>query len=327
MLASTSLGLIATKSTVAQPPPPEDYEKPSPSVRTADVEMSAGYGRAVAEDYQVLPSGQELSTQLRFITADASLGAAPVKFSDVALFDLGFNAAVGKKLAINASIVALPKQPSFTDELVWQGASIGLRGQIAKRYALGVQGSGGPLLGVDGLWTNTSVFVQHKRRLSEVTAFDLSGGVDGSLLSPSRGKGGMLAEVSGHASVLVNVPNGVWGGWVGVGYAVPVYSHGNTIDSMAMSADPNAGAASMKLDPQPRLDFTIGSGVRIGDNWDMFAAFTIVDRGDISRAQTLLPMLDGGFDQKQFILGLSRRLDLKFGGKHKRAVSAPLQML
>jgi len=52
-----------------------------------------------------------------------------------------------------------------------------------------------------------------------------------------------------------------------------------------------------------------------------------VDRGDLSRAQTLLPMLDGGFDQKQFILGLSRRLDLKFGGKRSRAVSAPMLML
>ena len=63
------------------------------------------------------------------------------------------------------------------------------------------------------------------------------------------------------------------------------------------------------------------------NKWDMFAAFTIVDRGDLSRAQTLLPMLDGGFDQKQFILGLSRRLDLKFGGKRSRAVSAPMLML
>ena len=309
------------------PPPRHDIQEPR-AARTSAAESTGGYGRAVAEDYQVLASGQEFSTQLRFITADKSLGDRALKFSDLALFDIGANISLGRKLALSASIVTLPKQPSFTDARVFQGASIGLRGQIQPRYALGLTTSAGPLLGVAGVWTSSTLFVQHKRRLSEFTAFDLSGGIDNTMLSPSSRKGGMVLEVSGHASVLVNGPNGVWGGWIGVGYAVPVFSRGNTIDGLATSIDPTAMAASMNLDPKPRLDFTIGNGVRIGEKWDAFVNFSVVDRGDVGRAQTMLPLIDGGFDQRQIVLGLSRRLDFKFGNKKRsNGVTQPMMML
>lgn len=344
-----ALGILAPNSALAQPEPTEapsqvplpeqsdeEQVKPPPrheiqeprAAQTMDVERTGGYGRAVAEDYQVLGSGQELSTQLRFITADRSLGDRPLKFSDLALFDIGANISLSRKLALNASIVTLPKQPSYSDARIFQGASLGLRGQVRPRYALGINTSAGPLLGVAGVWTSSTLFVQHKRRLSEFTAFDLSGGLDNTLLSPSRGKGGLVLEVSGHASVLVNGPNGIWGGWVGVGYAVPVYSRGNTVDGLATSIDPMAMPASMKLDPKPRLDFTIGSGVRIGDKWDAYVNFSVVDRGDVGRAETMMPLIDGGFDQRQIVLGLSRRLDFKFGSKKKsNSISQPMMML
>ena len=356
ILTGTTLGalvFLAPKSALAQPEPtpseppllvpaaePEPPQKPSPpqlqtddmqaprAAQTIDVERTGGYGRGVAEDYQVLGSGQEFSTQLRFITADRSLGDRPLKFSDLALFDIGVNISLGRKLALNAAIVTLPKQPSYADARIFQGASLGLRGQVRPRYALGLNTSVGPLLGVAGVWTSSTLLVQHKRRLSEFTAFDLSGGLDNTLLSPSRGKGGLVLEISGHASVLVNVPNGIWGGWVGVGYAVPVFSRGNTVDGLATSIDPTATPASIKLDPKPRLDFTIGSGVRIGDKWDAFVNFSVVDRGDVGRAETMMPLIDGGFDQRQIVLGLSRRLDFKFGGKQRsHGVTQPMLLL
>lgn len=315
------------RAQVDVPPTRPDLVEPR-AAQSLEVERTGGYGRAVAEDYQVLGSGQEFSTQLRFITADRSLGDHPLMFSDLALFDIGANISLGHKLALNAALVTLPKQPSFTDARFFQGASLGLRGQLGPRYALGINTSVGPLLGVAGVWTSSTMFVQHKRRLSEFTAFDLSGGIDNTLLSPTSRNGGSVLEVSGHASVLVNGANGIWGGWVGVGYAVPVYSRGNTLDGLATSIDPSAMAASMKLDPQPRLDFTIGSGVRIGDKWDAFVNFSVVDRGDLTRAQTLLPLIDGGFDQRQIVLGLSRRLDFKFGNKKRsNGVTQPMMMM
>ncbi len=348
ILASAALGTLFTASAFAQPelepkplvaPPMEqdDEQERSPQPRhemvepramqTMDVE-GGGYGRAVAEDYQVLGTGQELSMQLRFITADKSLGNRALKFSDLALFDIGANISLSRKLAFNAIVSTLPKQPSFTDARIFQGASLGLRGQVRPRYALGLNVAAGPLLGVAGVWTTSTLFVKHKRRLSEFTAFDLSGGLDNTMLSPSNRKGGLVLEVSGHASVLVNIPNGIWGGWVGVGYALPVFSRGNTVDGLATSIDPTAMAASMKLDPQPRLDFTIGSGVRISETWDAFVSFSVVDRGDVARAQTLLPLIDGGFDQRQIVLGLSRRLDFKFGNKGRsNRITQPMLLL
>jgi hypothetical protein len=113
--------------------------------------------------------------------------------------------------------------------------------------------------------------------------------------------------------VLVRIPNGVWGGWMGAGYAVPVYHRGH---------DPISG---MPLDPQPRLDLDIGNAVQPADQWDLAVDLSIIDRGDLAMAATRLPILDGGFDQIQLMVGISRRIEL--GGERHRGISDPLIQL
>ena len=91
----------------------------------------------------------------------------------------------------------------------------------------------------------------------------------------------------------------MWGAWVGLGYAIPVISRGS---------DPTTGLA---VDPQPRLDFRIGTVWSVVKEWDLYAEFAVIDRGDMADPATRLPILDGGFDQQQVIFGVTRHIEGK----------------
>ena len=69
--------------------------------------------------------------------------------------------------------------------------------------------------------------------------------------------------------------------WVGLNYAIPLAKAGNL---------PNAPTA-IALRPSTRLDLQVGFVFRTGkdDDWDLFAYYTWLDRGEASRPETRLP--------------------------------------
>jgi len=267
----------------------------------APEDQSLASGRGVAEDYLVLPTGLELGGDLRTITADGGLGTGPLKLTDVGLVDASLEWAVHRHFEVDAAVSVLAKQPSDGDAATFQGGSLTLRRDLIARSALAITSSAEPLVGMHGLAYGAAAFATHKKQLNEIVSFSLALGGDAIFVRPT----GMtdtptVLEVAGHAAVLVRVPNdGVWGGWLGAGYALPVFHRG---------ADPVSG---MALDPQPRLDIDIGNGVRLSDDWDLTASLSIIDRGDLANSATRLPVLDGGFDQIQILVGVSRRFDSK----------------
>jgi hypothetical protein len=64
------------------------------------------------------------------------------------------------------------------------------------------------------------------------------------------------------------------------------------------------------FDPEVRVGLEVG-GVLSFDEWSVFSAYSFVDRGEIAEPQTTLPILDGGFDQRQLMLGVSYRFEPK----------------
>jgi hypothetical protein len=271
--------------------------------------------RHVAEDFMVLPDGVDLGARVRTITADDGLGVGKLKLTDVALFDVSMSWAIAKHFELDATGTILVKQPSTTDEDVAQSGSLALRRELPHRMAIAIGGSASALVNMHGDALGGSATLEHKHRLNEIVTFGLSLGADAiAIRSPNAiaARGGgvdaqpWLAEVGGHASVLVRVPEGVWGGWIDLGYAVPV-AHGGV--------DP---VSDMPLQPQPRFDIMLGTAVQLADQWDLACTLTILDRGDASNPATELPILDGGFDQIQIMLGVSRR----FGGDRSEPLIA-----
>ena len=255
--------------------------------------------RGVAQDYLVMPSGGELGAQMRFITADGVLGDQPLRFTDLALFGLSARYSIFSKLELSANVDLLPKQPSYTDEKPWQSVGAGLRSPLGRHVALSVTGAGGHLMAHEGMWTREAMTLEWKKPIHELVAFDVQAGVDGlGLQAPHTSNSAFLTELGVSTSALFSLDR-KWGAWGGISYAVPVQHSGH---------DPTTGLA---IDPQPRLDFHAGTVLSLVKEWDLYADFAVIDRGDLGNPATRLPILDGGFDQKQIVFGVVRHIEGK----------------
>jgi hypothetical protein len=260
------------------------------------VQIQGADSRSTAEEFLVLPDGADVGGRLRTVTADDGLGVGRLKLTDVALLDLNAEWAFARHFELDAVGSVLAKQPSATDEHVLQGGSLSVRRDLVHATAVALTGSVSPLVNLHGEAFGASLFVQHKHRLNEIVTFQLGAGADSTFIRPAMAEQApYLVEAVGHAAVLVRVEN-VWGGWIDIGYAVPL-SHGGI--------DP---VSAMPLDPQPRLDITLGTAVQLAKEWDLSFALSVIDRGDASNPATQLPILDGGFDQLQLTIGISRRI-------------------
>ena len=65
------------------------------------------------------------------------------------------------------------------------------------------------------------------------------------------------------------------------------------------------------MDPQNRVNFHIGTVLAFLRGWDLFAQYSVLDRGDLGANETTLPILEGGFDQRQLIIGINRRYNTR----------------
>jgi hypothetical protein len=291
-----------------------------------EVILTSGSARGTAEEFLVLPTGLDVGGRLRTVTASDSAGIERIKLTDLALFDLHAEWAFRRHYELDVAVSVVPKQPAAMNAPVFQGGSLAVRRDLIERTAIAVSGSATPLLGLDGVAFGGAAFVMHKHRLNEFVTFAFAGGANAVLVRATRAAEmapgiattandrPFLIEGAGHVGVLVRA-DGHWGGWASVGYALPAYHRGR---------DPVSG---MAIDPPPRLDLHIGNAVRLARRWDLTVELSILDRGDLDAPATRLPLLDGGFDQIQFIVGVNRRLELKNHESRSDGVSDPMIQL
>jgi len=314
LLAIATLGSIAhlrsaraenpadEPAATAPPPSPSDQELAKLAEQSATTEDIATTGfsvrdashRGAAEGWLVAPGNAELTGALRFVTARAALSTEELRFSDLALFTLAGRYSLGERFELSGHVELLPKQPSYTDENTLQSAGLGARYALRNNLAVAVDGGLGPLLAHDGLWTQQAASVQWRKAIDRNVMFDLSGGGNAVELSAPGGPSAAMTELTSAGSVLFG--DRMWAAWLGAAYTIPIWSGGK---------DPTTARA---LDPQPRLDFRIGT-VLVIDRWDLSAEYLVIDRGDLSNAATRLPVLDGGFDQRQILFSVTRHFD------------------
>lgn len=247
--------------------------------------------RAYAKDWLVAPPGWTFGGEMKFITADSSLfGAAQprLRFADMAILSLTTRITASKRIELSGSLDVLAKQPDGSEEPLPQGGSLGLKVATSRTVALTTGVSGGPTLGMDGLWGSAGAGVLHRSHIEEFIAFQVGAGA----LATSVRRDGMeslwQADVVGSSELVFHTPRGEWALWGGLGLALPaVHSEG--------------------IAPSTRLDVTVGTVFSAVKDWDLFAEFTLRDRGTTSMPETVLPIADGGFDQKQLVVGITRR--------------------
>jgi hypothetical protein len=268
---------------------------------------SAGDVRAYAQDWLILPEGSAtVGGDLRFLTAEGGLGDEALRFTDVVLLDVNGRLALGGRGELFAGTTLLPKQPSRTGELLWQGSNVGGRVGFGERYAATARAAFGPALGHSGFWGTADVGVEARRSIHPTLRFQgLLGGSATTLFLEGRPDSGTADRRLGFGEVVVDgevvfrMPNGEVAVWLGTQFRFPV----------ARFASP--ASARAELEPQTRVNFRLGGVLSYIEDWDLYAEFIVTDRGELREPTTTLPILDGGFDQTTLLLGVTRRFDGK----------------
>lgn len=288
----------------APPEEPEAVPGVMLSERASTTEAIGSSPRGAAMDWLVMPTGYDVGGALRYaMSPPGALGERPLRFTDLAFLDLHARFALGGAVETTVGTTIVPKQPSDADELVWQGSGLGLRWQPSgkRKLVLGAGAAGGPMLDDLGYWTQGSMSIATRRKVIG----DRDGGIqfegalaaDGTFLLPD-GDVTSLVETRLDLGILFHAgKRGPKGGgfatWLSSSYALPVWHRGD---------DP---ASTMELDPQSRLSFAIGTMGSLLDKWDLIVELRVGDRGDLPFAPTRLPILDGGFDLRQLVFGVT----------------------
>jgi hypothetical protein len=295
------VALLLTSAGVAH----AQYNVPAPVTGDTQYELATSdRTRGYQQDVQLAQDepglGWEVGAGLDFLTRDRLPGGEPLKFTDVVLFRVHGLLSLGRRSELFAGVDLLAKQPSYTDELLWQGALLGARTTVNHWLAGYARVQGGPGLARDGYWGMGEVALQSKVDLAERMLFwDSTLGGTYTHLVPDGAGGDTRAhvwqtELLAQTGLSFREHRGFFAMWLTFGFHFPL-------------------ASSPEIDPQTRVDVQLGMLLGVTKKLDLFIETAIFDRGDLQDARTTLPILSGGFDQRRILFGFNRR----FGGRQR----------
>ncbi len=245
--------------------------------------------------------GYEFGASLDFLTRDRAPGEKALKFTDVVLFRVHGLLAIGKHGELFAGVDLLAKQPSYTNDLAWQGGLLGARMGFANKLSGYVRVQGGPGLERDGYWGMGEVAVQSKLHLAEKVLFwDSTLGGTYTQLYPDEPvtKRFWQAELLAQTGIAIRERKGFFATWLTFSFHFPLVARPEVGEG-----DPDRGA----LDPQTRVGVSLGMLAGVTKSLDFFLEVSTLDRGDLEDPQTTLPILSGGFDQGRVLFGFNKR--------------------
>ncbi|MEZ4400455.1 MAG: hypothetical protein R3B06_10580 [Kofleriaceae bacterium] len=248
--------------------------------------------RSYAKDWMVAPPGYNIGGELRFITASTSPDGPRVKFTDLALLRLHSRWTASRRVELSGSLDLLAKQPDSRTDLFFQGGTVGLKVATSKATAIATAVAGGPTMGDDGFWGSGGTGVVHRSRIEDFLAFQYGGGATATALRIGDAEPAWQAGLAASSELVFHTPRGEWAMWTGFDLELPIVH-------------------SDSLDPRSRLGVTIGTVFAAVKDWDLYAEFSWRDRGTTDLPATTLPIIDGGFDQRQIAVGLTRRFSVR----------------
>jgi hypothetical protein len=246
----------------------------------------------------IMPAGRlEIGGEMVLITSDATPYGPAVRFTDVGVLRLRARHSPTSWLEVFAGTELLAKQPSFMNDVIWQGGNLGARALLLPWLAVEADGRGGPLMG-GGLFWAAEAGLLAKASVDYHVRFEvgLKDAFTALRYHPDVVERFWIDEIVARAEAQIGDRNGAM--WVAIDYRVPLASN-------PPEPVPELRPATF-LDPKVQLNLQVG-GVMIAHNWDLYVDYTFIDRGDLSRPETTLRILDGGFDQQQLAIGVLHR--------------------
>jgi hypothetical protein len=261
----------------------------------ASASSSPNPGSKMTDDF-LLPSGQlEVGGEIVLLTSDEP--DRKLELTDVGLLRLRARRAIGDFVELFVGTELLVKEPEAWDEPIWQSAHGGLLVPFGHRLAMSLQGAGGELFEEPGLWWQVQSSLMAKPAIGRWARFELGLGHSITKLDIDEdSRPFWIEEVVAHAETQLGERE--FAAWLGVDYSLPV----------ASGPDAPSRTSARFLDPNVGLNLHIGGVISPRkSNWDLFAIYSVMDRGDLERPETTLPILDGGFDQRQLAIGVQHR--------------------
>jgi hypothetical protein len=259
--------------------------------------------RALSQNALLLPRGDlEVGGEMTFLTSSfGPAGSRALAFTDVGLVLTNVRYSFGP-VELAAAVDFLVKHPSHMSEWVPQAGSLTTRVALGEQQALSLHLAGGPLLAGLGIWEGAELAIQAKRTAHDTIVFEGALGGDFMHLNFARPTGQVFwfGEVAVGAKTTLRTPHPAFATWVEAGLHIPV----------AKNPDRDTPDPAGYLDPRTRLDFSVGAAYLLAERWNLYARFTVVDRGDRENPESMLPILRGGFDQQHVTLGLAYRWEL-----------------
>ena len=257
--------------------------------------VDSGSPRSKADGWMIPPGKTgTLGLELGFLTSKGPLsevtGGPSLEFTDVVVsrFEGRYSLAGVAELIVDTTL--LPKQPSYADESVFQNAGLGFRVGLTKWLAAMLRFDGGITLAKSGGWGQGALGVEGRFPIEDYVQFDLSlFGAATSLFIDDEAP--RFVEL-GTGAQLVFFEEQVGGAWFGTSFHFPLAEH---------------QTENWAIDPRVRVGVQIGGVLSAIDKWDIYGKFAFIDRGDLVDLDTVLPILDGGFDQQVLSIGVIRR--------------------
>jgi hypothetical protein len=271
-------------------------DEPEPSEPHAEslsfVSGSAVDPRSYANDWLVAPPGGNVGGALRMISAGTGPSGSAIGYSDLALLTLHGRWTVANRLELSGGIDLLSKQPDDRRDTVFQAGDLGVKVATSRRTAFTAGTAAGPTMGDDGAWGRASVGAVHRSPIERVLALQISGGGEATALRQDGMGRRWLAELAFASQLVLHTPRGEAALWGGVDMGFPI-------------------AHSSRLDPTSRLGLGFGAVYSAVRDWDLYFEMTFRDRGTLAMPETTLPIIDGGFDQRQLVFGITRRFSAR----------------
>jgi hypothetical protein len=289
--------------------PASAQHQPAPSAAES-VGSTRQAPRAFVTDQTVIPDYWHIAAEVARVSGPELHGQTPFRLGDYTRLSLDGRLALGEHLELAAGVSLPPKRSEVTEVPTILGGFLRARLALGPRSSLFAQGFAERLLPLlhprdDGAWAVGAVgldareYVDRQRRWLAFAG--TLGATGGRTLAAGAGGVPWLVEAQAggdvHVTAMDDDGNDGLGLAAGIVFAYPV-AHGGRAFWMV-----DAPA----LRPQTRADAHVSAYATFSTGWDITLKVLFLERGDANVPETILPVLSGGYDQRQLIVGVTYR--------------------
>jgi hypothetical protein len=288
-----------------------DPRRPEAMPSAADGSSSSRHApRNFVSDQTVNPGYWHVAAEVARVAGPKLDPETPYRLGDYTRLALDGRLALGEWFEVAGGVSLPPKRSEVTDVPTIVGGFALARLALGPRSSLFTQAFAERLLPLrrprdDGAWGAASLGMDVREYVDRDRRWLAFAGTLGATGGRTLAAGGdsvpwlVEAQAGGavHITAMDDDGNDGLGLAAGIDFAYPVLHGGR-----AFWVD---GAPELR--PQTRADLHVATYATLSTGWDITIKLLFLERGDANVPETILPVLSGGYDQTQLVVGVTYR--------------------